>query len=195
MATSSYNVIIEGNIGSGKSSLINYFAINPQVVAIQEPLNKWTNIGGVNLLRESYREPSKWGFPFQFYAAFAQLQAHNWATDRPFKIQERSIFSGRYCFLEQLSSTANYQNRLPRAQHQILEEWFQYILGAFDFKVDLVIYLRTTPDVAYERIQTRGRYEEMAVTIDQIKELHAAYDDWLLYNKFPIPGKVFILFF
>lgn len=51
-----YSVIIEGNIGSGKTTLINYlrdaFNANPDngALILEEPVDKWVNHKGVNLL-------------------------------------------------------------------------------------------------------------------------------------------------
>ena len=38
--------------------------------------------------------------------------------------------------------------------------------------LDLIVYLRTTPDVAFERMRSRGRKEESGAPLDYIKALH-----------------------
>lgn len=52
-----YSVIIEGNIGSGKSTLIKYFQsvfnnsdTGKGALILEEPVDKWVNHNGINLL-------------------------------------------------------------------------------------------------------------------------------------------------
>ena len=48
-----YVIQIEGNIGVGKSTLINYLksklSKNHKIMLINEPINTWMNIEGYNL--------------------------------------------------------------------------------------------------------------------------------------------------
>lgn len=45
-----FTVFIEGNIGSGKTTFLNYFQKYDEVCLQTEPVEKWRNLGGVNLL-------------------------------------------------------------------------------------------------------------------------------------------------
>ena len=45
-----YKVAVEGNIGSGKTTLINYFANDPNVDTFAEPVKKWRDVRGHNAL-------------------------------------------------------------------------------------------------------------------------------------------------
>jgi len=45
-----FTVIVEGNIGSGKTTFLNHFAKFKDVEVLQEPVNKWRNVQGHNLL-------------------------------------------------------------------------------------------------------------------------------------------------
>ncbi len=42
------------------------------------------------------------------------------------------------------------------------------------------MYLRTKPEVAYERIQQRSRHEENKIPFQYIKDLHELHEDWLV---------------
>lgn len=45
------NVLVEGNIGAGKSTFLNYFSNVKDIVEIKsEPVDQWRNYCGVNLL-------------------------------------------------------------------------------------------------------------------------------------------------
>ena len=41
---------MEGNIGSGKTSLLKYFKHNSLVEVVEEPVKKWQKVGGGNTL-------------------------------------------------------------------------------------------------------------------------------------------------
>lgn len=46
-----------------------------------------------------------------------------------------------------------------------------------------LVYLRSTPEVVYDRIKARGRPEEKGITLDYLKELHQTHEDWLMKGK------------
>lgn len=49
-----YTVFIEGNIGSGKTTFLNYFKKFDEVCLQAEPVEKWRDVAGVNLLVSSF---------------------------------------------------------------------------------------------------------------------------------------------
>lgn len=44
------------------------------------------------------------------------------------------------------------------------------------------MYLRSTPEVVYERMKARGRPEESSVTLEYLQQLHASHERWLMSN-------------
>ncbi|RXG61031.1 Deoxynucleoside kinase [Armadillidium vulgare] len=71
-----FTVAVEGNIGSGKSTFLNYFSKLPNVLTFEEPIDKWTNVSGNNLLQMLYEDPSRWSFLFQSYVQLTRLNIH-----------------------------------------------------------------------------------------------------------------------
>ncbi|XP_032596639.1 deoxynucleoside kinase isoform X2 [Drosophila grimshawi] len=188
--TQPYTVLIEGNIGSGKTTFLNYFQkYKNEVTLITEPVEKWRNVNGVNLLDKMYKDPKKWAMPFQSYVTLTLLQAHTAATDKKLKILERSIYSARYCFVENM-----YRNgSLEPGMYNTLQEWFKFIDEAIHVQADLIIYLRTSPEVAYERIRERARSEESCVPLKYLQELHELHEDWLIHHRRPQHCKVLVM--
>lgn len=45
-----FTVVVEGNIGSGKTTFLNHFNKFHDVEVLQEPVEKWRNVQGHNLL-------------------------------------------------------------------------------------------------------------------------------------------------
>lgn len=52
------------------------------------------------------------------------------------------------------------------------------------------VYLRTDPEVAFERIKTRNRFEEKDVTLEYIQHLHELHDKWLNVHTTDVPESV-----
>lgn len=48
--TKPFTVVVEGNIGSGKTTFLNHFNKFTDVEVLQEPVDKWRNVQGHNLL-------------------------------------------------------------------------------------------------------------------------------------------------
>jgi septin family protein len=48
-----FTIFVEGNIGSGKTTFMNYFA-NADVHILSEPVEMWRNVEGHNLLVSSF---------------------------------------------------------------------------------------------------------------------------------------------
>ena len=49
-----------------------------------------------------YDDPCRWGFTFQANAQMTLAKLHARSTKAPVKVMERSIYSARYCFVENL---------------------------------------------------------------------------------------------
>lgn len=70
-------ISIEGNIGSGKSSILRIIRKHfPELRILEEPLEEWEKVGdaNVNLLGLYYENPKRWGFTFQIYAFMSRLK-------------------------------------------------------------------------------------------------------------------------
>lgn len=52
------------------------------------------------------------------------------------------------------------------------------------------VYLRTTPEVVYERMKIRGRDEESTVSFEYLKELHDLHENWLIHGLKERPAPV-----
>ena len=90
-----FTVFIEGNVGSGKTSFLSFFKQFDELLVLEEPIEKWRDLKGVNLLDLKFKEPEKFQFPFQHYATLTRLQQHLQVSEKQIKIIERSLFTGR----------------------------------------------------------------------------------------------------
>lgn len=51
----------------------------------------------------------------------------------------------------------------------------------------LLVYLKTSPEVAYQRMKKRQRPEEQEVPLSYIKLVHDCYESWLIENTLEVP--------
>lgn len=69
-------------------------------------------------------------------------------------------------------------------------EWYEFIHEHHQIECDLIVYLRTTPEVACERIKKRARDEESCVPLQYLKDLHDLHENWLIHGQFYRPAQV-----
>ncbi|XP_045497294.1 deoxynucleoside kinase-like [Colias croceus] len=173
-----FRVSIEGNIGSGKSTCIKHFEKYKNVEKHPEPIQEWRNVSGHNLLGLLYSDLNQWSFAFQHYVHLSRLKIQTSPPSTPditVKMFERSVQNSRHCFVE----NAKKQNFLEDPQYQVLLSWFDYTEKNLDISLDLIVYLRTTPEVVWERMMQRGRAEESEVPLEYLKQVHDSYENWL----------------
>ncbi|XP_053607724.1 deoxynucleoside kinase-like [Plodia interpunctella] len=173
-----FRVSIEGNIGSGKSTCINFFDKFNNVEKHTEPLNEWRNVSGHNLLGLVYTDLHKWTFPFQHYVHLTRLKIQTSPpsnTNITVKMFERSVQNSRFCFVE----NAKNHKFLHDAEYQVLTSWYEYVEKNLDIALDLIVYLKTSPQVVWERMMKRGRAEESEVPLEYLQQVHDAYENWL----------------
>lgn len=168
-------VSLEGNIGAGKSTLLEYFRKDKHMTIFPEPIEIWKNYKGTNLFKLFMENPVKWAYPFQCLAIQTLLDNQISEISTPIRIIERSIFSTKYCFIKTLVQDKIFQP----VQVSILEEWFTFLKQTFPLKIDLIIYLKTSPEVALQRIKNRKRQEESEIDLNYIQRLHDLHECWL----------------
>uniref|UniRef100_A0A1A9WJ59 Deoxynucleoside kinase domain-containing protein n=1 Tax=Glossina brevipalpis TaxID=37001 RepID=A0A1A9WJ59_9MUSC len=112
-----FTVLIEGNIGSRKTTFLDHF-------------KQFEDQGLM------YPQPDKWAMPFQSYVNSTMLQSHTMQTDKPIKLMQRSLHSSKYCFVENM-----YKNNLMEpAMYHILQEWYKFIEESIHIRADLIGY-------------------------------------------------------
>lgn len=177
--TSFKTILIEGNIGSGKSTFLNYLQKQINSDVFPEPIPRWTDFNGHNLLQQVYDNPTEWIAPFQLYAALTLYTNHLKETTKPFKIMERSIYSSRDIFL----TAARINNIIHPIHHEIIIKWLDFIEGNIKINVDLIIYLKCEPKESFNRIKERNRPEEKNIQLSYIELLNELYEQWIHENK------------
>ncbi|XP_072136071.1 thymidine kinase 2, mitochondrial [Mobula birostris] len=183
-------ICVEGNIASGKTTCLEYFAKYSNIEVLLEPVSKWRNIWNHNLLGLMYEDPSRWAITLQTYVQLTMLQQHTQPRTLPVRMMERSIYSAKYVFVEN-----HYQSSImPAVDYAVLSEWFDWIVGNTNIPVDLIVYLQTTPETCHQRLKARCRSEEKIIPLDYLRRLHQLYEDWLVkQTSFKVPAPVLVI--
>ena len=162
------------------------------VAVFSEPVNKWRDLEGHNLLQLMYENPQRHSYTFQSYVQLTMAQIHAEQTTKPIKIMERSLWSARHVFAENLHRSG----MMATSELEVLNAWYEFLTGKdsnLDFGVDLIIYLRTKPEVAYQRLKARARAEEKIVALEYLQELHQLHENWLNSNDASTRGEAQVL--
>merc|ERR1712168_1476731 len=186
-----FTISIEGNIGAGKSTLMNYFMKYPDMATYKEPVDVWQNLNGTNFLDLAFKDQARWGMTFETLVILTLMEIH--MADRqvegvrfiPVKVMERSLHSARSCFIEMLKSV------MTKGEMVLLDSWYDVLTSRpeFDTDVDLIVYLRTSPEVAMSRVKSRNRSEEQAIPLSYYQMMHKLHDDWLIHQNSSMSSK------
>lgn len=168
-------VIVEGNIGVGKSTFIESLSKNELIEFFPEPLDQWQNLNGHNLFDSVHRDSQRYSIPFQFFVMLTLLKSQLKKSDYPIRLFERSLQSSKLCFAEAMRLNGS----IDQPMFDVLSEWYNFMDEKFPMKPDLIIYLTGTPEHLYNRIQLRGRSEERNITIEYLKLLHNLHEDYI----------------
>ncbi|XP_072451926.1 thymidine kinase 2, mitochondrial isoform X1 [Chiloscyllium punctatum] len=183
-------ICVEGNIASGKTTCLEYFANSSNIEALTEPVPKWRNIWNHNLLALMYEDPSRWAITLQTYVQLTMLQQHILPQTMPIRMIERSIYSAKYVFVENHYRSST----MPAVDYAVLTEWFNWIVTNIHIPVDLIVYLQTTPETCQARLKSRCRTEEKVIPLEYLEALHQLYEDWLIREtSFTVPAPVLVI--
>ena len=173
---STYHVLVEGNIGVGKSTFLNRLKENlgNDATVFTEPVELWTNFKGTNLLQQMYDNPDRNSFRFQTFVQLSIGSVQHSFVKTPVKIMERSLQSGRFIFTEAMFKLGH----IDQVEYDIIDEWFQW-LTKISPQIDEIIYLRASPETALKRLRQRGRIGESGVSLEYLTHIHELHEQWL----------------
>lgn len=180
---------IDGNIGSGKSTIVKYFQNNFEqfcktnnknykICFLQEPVNEWEtiidNTTNMNIIEHFYKNNEKYSFSFQMMAYISRLSLFKKALEKDYDIiiTERSIHTDKNIFAKMLFE----ENKMNSIEWQIYNKWFDEF-SAFTQNMKF-IYIRTHPDICKNRIKKRARTGEN-IPIKYLNNCHYYHESWL----------------
>ena len=162
-------IAIAGNIGAGKSSLLEFLTHTYDVAPFYEPND------ANPYLEDFYSDMKRWAFQSQLFFLSNKFRIHQEADRTPgVVIQDRTIFEDAEIF-----ATALHQMRkIDRRDWETYWAFYQSILRAIQ-PPDLMIYLRCPIRTLRQRIRLRGRSMEQDIPLSYLKRLERLYEEWI----------------
>lgn len=167
-------ISIDGNIGSGKSSLLENMKLkykdNKKIVFIKEPVEEWNLIKdneGITILEKFYNDKTKYAFSFQMMAYITRYIILNDALENNkncILITERSIYTDKMVFAKMLYD----DNDIEEVNYKIYLQWFDTL--SKKLLVNKIIYIDVEPEICKNRIIKRSRKGEEMIPIEYLKK-------------------------
>lgn len=161
-------VYIEGNIGAGKSELLERLETKGYKVVKEAIEEDWT------LFEKAKADPKRWCTPFQLQVSISiaeRIEAAIHGHKGPWPIiVERSIVSA-YLF----ARVANRCDNLTTTELDIIRKFSLMLNQRFDGYFTHTIMLECPVDVCLKRTKKRGRPGEEKTTTDYLKMVETEY--------------------
>jgi deoxyadenosine/deoxycytidine kinase len=162
-------VAVAGNIGVGKSTLVELLARRLGWQPFFEP------VGENPYLADFYRDMRSWSFHSQIFFLTRRLRAHRQLCDHPTSaIQDRSVYEDAEVFAHNLY----LQGHISERDYSTYRELYQ-VLTEFLPPPDLVVYLHASTVTLRRRIALRGRDYEQQIHPDYLARLNDLYEQWI----------------
>lgn len=167
------SIAIAGNIGAGKSTLVEFLSNTYQIRPFYEPNDENP------YLPSFYQDMKRWSFHSQIYFLANKFRLHQEADRSDGVIAlDRTIFEDAEIF-----ATALHQmRRMDDRDYETYWHFYETILQAIK-PPDLMIYLRCSMRTLRKRIRLRGREMENDIPLAYLKRLDRLYEAWIAkYN-------------
>ena len=162
-------VVLAGNIGAGKSTLVKMMCDRLGWEPYYEPVTENP------YLEDFYRDMKRWAFHSQVFFLTYRARAHRALMDvtRPV-VQDRSFYEDAEVFARALHRQGAMSDR----------DWDTYrglyrTLTSLLAPPDLVVYLRASVPTLQRRIAQRARAFEASISDAYLDGLNALYEEWI----------------
>lgn len=163
------SIAIAGNMGTGKSTLVEFLARTYGISPFYEPNDQNP------YLPSFYEDMQRWAFHSQIYFLSSKFRLHQ-ELDRMDGVValDRTIFEDAEIFATALHD----MKRMDDRDWATYWDFYQTILQAIK-PPDLMIYLRCSMRTLRKRIKLRGRRMEQDVPLAYLKRLDQLYEAWI----------------
>ena len=175
-------IAIAGNIGTGKSSLVEFLTRTSGIEPFYEPNDENP------YLPDFYQDMNRWAFHSQLYFLSNKFRMHQQLELVPgVVVLDRTIYEDAEIFATALHDMRKFTGR----DWDTYWDFYQVILNAIR-PPDLMIYLRCSMRTLRKRIRIRDRAMEQDIPLSYLKRLEGLYEQWLTtvsYTHLTLPTK------
>lgn len=162
-------IAIAGNIGVGKSTLVNMMC---------ERLGWEPFFEGVvdnPYLADFYADMERWSFHSQIFFLSRRLRDLRRLMDFPKTVvQDRSVYEDAEIFAKNLYRQGFIHDRDWKTYRELYEVLIELLPPP-----DLVLYLKASVPTLLQRIELRGRDFEKKIAPDYLAQLNLLYEEWI----------------
>lgn len=161
-------IVIAGNIGAGKSTLVGLLSTQLGFEPFYEPVNDNP------YLADFYQDMPAWAFHSQIYFLTRRLRIHNQLMAMQGSvIQDRSVYEDAEVFAQNLF----LQGAISARDFATYQDLYK-VLVDFLPPPDLVVYLKASVETLQKRIALRGRDYERTISSEYLSQLNNLYESW-----------------
>jgi deoxyadenosine/deoxycytidine kinase len=162
-------VAVAGNIGVGKSTLVEMLCVRMGWEPFYEP------VAENPYLVDFYQNMDAWSFHSQVFFLTHRLRSHYNLWQHPTSVvQDRSVYEDAEIFARNLFLQGHFQKRDYQTYRDLYETTLRFLPPP-----DLVIYLRGSVPTLMNRISNRGRAYEQTITPEYLEGLNNLYEAWI----------------
>jgi deoxyadenosine/deoxycytidine kinase len=162
-------VAVAGNIGVGKSTLVEMLCVRLGWEPFYEPVTENP------YLSDFYKNMDEWSFHSQVFFLAHRLRSHYRLGQHPTSVvQDRSVYEDAEIFAQNLYLQGHIQPRDYQTYRDLYETTMRFLPPP-----DLVVYLRASIPTLLNRIARRGRDYERTITPDYLNGLNNLYEQWI----------------
>jgi deoxyadenosine/deoxycytidine kinase len=162
-------IVIAGNIGVGKSTLVNLLCQRLGWDPFYEPVTENP------YLSDFYQNMDAWGFHSQVFFLAHRLQIqHAVIKHNGSVIQDRSIYEDAEIFAKNLYR----QGHISQRDYETYQALY-IAMNDFLPPPDLVIYLQASVQTLLARISQRKRDYERSISGEYLAQLNDLYQEWI----------------
>ena len=178
-------ISIEGNIGTGKSTVLNFIEQqfrkenNKNILFLKEPVDIWESItdeSGQTVIQKFYGDQRRYAFMFQVMAYISRLTMIREAIRNNPNIEiiivERSLNADKNIFVQMLHD----DGKIDKMEYEIYNRWYKEFID--DYHVDGVIYMDTSPEICLERVNKRHRSGEEGIPLSYLQRCCEYHRKW-----------------
>lgn len=163
------SIAIAGNMGSGKSTLVEFLSRTYGVKPFYEPNDENP------YLADFYKDMKRWAYQSQLYFLSNKFRLHQELDRQPGVVAlDRTIFEDAEIFAMALMQ----MRKISKRDWETYQSFYGAILDAIQ-PPDLMIYLRCSMRTLRRRIRLRGRQMEQDVPLAYLKRLDRLYEKWI----------------
>ncbi|MBU2650270.1 MAG: deoxynucleoside kinase [Bacteroidetes bacterium] len=156
-------IAIEGNIGSGKTTLAMKLASSVQGSLLLERFED------NSFLPKFYQDPARYAFTLELSFLADRYQQIREKTSTP-ALFDKTIIADYFIDKSWIFAGVT----LNSSEFGLFKRLFDIIYPTLP-KPDLIIYLHSTPGIVEKRIKIRGRDYERGIPIDYLQSIHDKY--------------------